>query len=92
MQAYHLAGHQPAVGECRLTHEGLLVFLTGLLRLGEPLRELFRLRHDEEPRFFHYLVTFADGGLMHEFGFVIDDSISPDHLFIEDFEYDASPI
>jgi hypothetical protein len=28
------------------------------------------LRDEEEPRFFRYLVTFADGGLMHEFDFV----------------------
>ena len=28
---------------------------------------------------------------MHEFDFVIDDSTSPDHLFIEDFDHDSSP-
>ena len=50
------------------------------------------LRDEEEPRFFRYLVAFADGGLMHEFDFVIDDSTSPDHLFIEDFEHASSPV
>jgi hypothetical protein len=29
---------------------------------------------------------------MHEFDFVIDDSTSPDHLFIEDFEHDMKPV
>ena len=29
---------------------------------------------------------------MHEFEFVIDDSTSPDHLFIEDFEHESRPI
>jgi len=50
------------------------------------------LRDEEEPRFFRYLAAFADGGLMHEFDFVIDDSTSPDHLFIEDFEHHSSPV
>jgi hypothetical protein len=47
---------------------------------------------EEDPRFFRYLVAFADGGLMHEFSFVIDDYTSPDHLFIEDFEHDSRPV
>ena len=50
------------------------------------------LRDEEEPRFFRYLVAFTDGGLMHHFNFVIDDSTSPDHLFIEDFEHESSPV
>jgi hypothetical protein len=37
-------------------------------------------------------VAFADGGLMHEFDLVIDDSTSPDHLFIEDFEHDSHTV
>jgi hypothetical protein len=50
------------------------------------------LRDEEDPRFFRYLVAFADGGSMHEFTFVIDDSTSPAHLVIADFEHDSSPI
>ena len=81
------------IGACSLTHEGLPVFLN---RLRSDLEDHYRLysilRDEEEPRFFRYLVTFADGGLMHEFVFVIDDSTSPDHLFIDDFEHDSNPI
>jgi hypothetical protein len=81
------------IGACGLTHEGLLRFLNGL---RSDLEDLYRiycvLRDEEEPRYFRYLITFADAGLMHEFDFVIDDSTSPDHLFIEDFEHNSRPI
>jgi hypothetical protein len=50
------------------------------------------LRDEEEPRYFRYPLTFADGGSMHEFTFVIDDSTSPDHLFIEDFEHESHTV
>jgi hypothetical protein len=81
------------IGECRLTHEGLPVFLN---RLRQDLEEHYRvhcgLRDTEDPRFFRYLMTFADGGSLHEFEFVIDDSTSPEHLFIEDFEHESRPL
>lgn len=81
------------IGACGLTHEGLLRFLNGLrTELEDHYGDYCVLRDEEEARFFHYLVAFADGGFMHEFDFVIDDSTSPDHLFIEDFEHDATPI
>ena len=74
------------IGTCGLTHEGLLRFLNRLrLELEDDYQTFCDLRDEENPRFFRYLVTFADGGLMHAFDFVIDDSTSPDHLFIEDF-------
>ena len=81
------------IGQCGLTHEGLPVFLN---RLRHDLEDRYAthcgLRDEEEPRFFRFLLAFADGGLMHEFEFVIDDSTSPDHLFIEDFEHDSRPV
>lgn len=81
------------IGQCGLTHEGLPEFLN---RLRSDLEGHYQvncsLRDEEEPRFFRFLTTFADGGLMHEFEFVIDDSASPDHLFIEDFEHESRPI
>jgi hypothetical protein len=68
-------------------------FLHGLRSdLEDHYRIYCVLRDEEEPRFFRYLVTFADAGLMHEFEFVIDDSTSPDHLFIEDFEHDLRAV
>jgi hypothetical protein len=81
------------IGACQLTHEGLVRFLNGLRSDLENHYQIYRvLRDEEEPRFFHYLVAFADGGLMHEFDFIIDDSTSPDHLFIEDFEHESGPV
>ncbi|MBY0524175.1 MAG: hypothetical protein K2R98_12290 [Gemmataceae bacterium] len=69
------------------------MFLNGLRSdLENHYRVYSVLRDEEEPRFFRYLVSIADGGLMHEFDFVIDDSTSPDHLFIEDFEHELSPL
>jgi hypothetical protein len=86
-------GISQRMGACGLTHEGLLRFLNGLRSDLENHYPIYRvLRDEEEPRFFRYLVTFADGSLIHEFDFVIDDSTSPDHLFIEDFEHDSSPV
>ena len=81
------------IGACGLTHEGLLVFLNGLrFDLENHYRIYSVLRDEEEPRFFRYLAAFSDAGLMHEFDFVIDDSTSPNHLFIEDFEHEAKPV
>jgi hypothetical protein len=80
------------IGAYGLTHDGLPVFLNGLRSDLENHYSTFRvLRDAEDPRFFRYVVAFSDGGLMHEFDFVIDDSTSPDHLFIEDFEHDSRP-
>lgn len=81
------------IGACGLTREGLSRLLNGLRSDLEGQYSLYRgLRDEEEPRFFHYLVTIADNGLMHEFDLVIDDSTSPDHLFIEDLEHDSNPV
>ncbi len=81
------------LGTCGLTHEGLLALLN---RLRSDLENNYRIhcpfRDQEEPRFFHYLVTISEGALMHQFDFVIDDSTSPDHVFIEDFEHESNPV
>jgi hypothetical protein len=86
------SGISQRIGQCGLTHDGLPVFLN---RLRYDLEDRYSihcsLRDEEEPRFFRFLTTFADGGLMHEFEFVIDDSTSPDHLFVEDFEHGSGP-
>ncbi len=81
------------IGACGLTHEGLPRFLNRVRYDLENEYQLYYVHRDaEDPRYFRYPVTFADDGLMHEFDFVIDDSTSPDHLFIEDFEHEANPI
>jgi hypothetical protein len=76
-----------------LTHEGLPAFLNSFrYDLEGCYQANCGLRDEEEPRFFRFLTAFADGGVMHEFEFVIDDSTSPDHLFIEDFEHESRPV
>jgi hypothetical protein len=81
------------IGQCGLTHEGLPVFLNRLRSDLEDRYEINRsLRDEQEPRLFRFLMAFADGGLLHEFEFVIDDSTSPDHLFIEDLEHESRPL
>lgn len=81
------------IGACGLSHEGLVYFLNGLRSDLENYYHVYgTLRDEEEPRFFRYLVAYGDGGLMHEFIFIIDNSTSPDHLLIEDFEHSSSPV
>ncbi len=78
------------IGQCGLSHEGLPLFLNGLRNdLENRYPITCGLRDEEDPRFFRFLTTFADGGVMHEFEFIIDDSTSSDHLFIEDFEHET---
>ncbi len=48
-------------------------------------------RHPDDPRFFRYSLAVADGALTHRFFFVIDDSTSPDDLFIIDFRHERDP-
>jgi hypothetical protein len=81
------------LGACGLSHEGMLQFLNGLrFDLENNYRIYCVLRDTEDPRYFRYLASIADGGSMHEFDLVIDDSTSPEHLFIEDFEHEAKPV
>ena len=57
------AGISRRIGACGLTHEGLLRFLHGLRSdLENHYRIYCVLRDEEDPRFFRYLTTFADGG------------------------------
>jgi hypothetical protein len=48
-------------------------------------------RHPEDDRLFRYLLAVADGDSMHRFYFLIDDSASPDDLFIIDFWHEHNP-
>jgi hypothetical protein len=60
------------IGACGLTREGLAVFLNRLRFDLEGQYQIHRvLRDEEEPRFFRYQLTSADGGLMHELPFII---------------------
>ena len=55
------------IGACRLTHEDLPVFLNGLRSDLENHYSIYCvLRDEEKPRYFRYLVAFADGGVTHD--------------------------
>lgn len=81
------------IGACGLTHIGVAEVLD---RLHTDLKYTYPENHDyrdeDDPRVFHYLIIFKDADMVHDFNFLIDDSTSPDHLFIEDFYYTSSSI
>jgi hypothetical protein len=47
------------------------------------------LRHPEDPRLFLYFLSIVDGSITHRFFFIIDDSTSPDDLFVVDFWHES---
>jgi hypothetical protein len=79
------------LGDCGLSR-GAVIRLHVRLRADlEDLYQLYRsLRHPQDQRLFRYLLSVADGDLMHRFFFVIDDSTSPDDLFIVDFQHECN--
>jgi hypothetical protein len=78
------------LGACGLSRKGALRLLVGLRDDLENRYQHYRAsRHPEDQRFFRYFLAVADGALTHRFDFVIDDSASPDDLFIVDFRHDS---
>jgi hypothetical protein len=78
------------LGATGLTHEALLRLLNGMRSDLETHYAIYSvLRDEDEPRYFRYLVSVVDGPTLHEFDFVVDDSTSPDHVFIDDFSHTA---
>jgi hypothetical protein len=78
------------MGECRpqLSRNAVVRFRVELRDDLEDRYHLYRsLRHPADQRFFLYSLPVADGALTHRFSFVIDDSTSPDDLFIIDFNH-----
>jgi hypothetical protein len=79
-------------GECGLSRNALVRLLAGLRDDLETLYDLYRSRrHPEEPRYFVCNLAVANGAVTHRFAFVIDDSTSPDDLFIIDFRHRRDP-
>jgi hypothetical protein len=78
------------LGKCGLSRNAVVRFRTALRDDLENCYQLYRSsRHPEDQRFFHYFLPVADGTSMHRFFFVIDDSTSPDDLFIIDFRHEC---
>ena len=79
------------LGECGLSRNAVIRFRVGLRDDLENRYQFFRsLRHPEDQQFFRYFLAVADGALTHRFSFVIDDSTSPDDLFIIDFQHEVA--
>jgi hypothetical protein len=82
------------LGECRpqLSRDAMVRFRVGLRDDLENRYHLYRSRrHPADQRFFPYSLPVADGALLHRFAFVIDDSTSPDDLFLIDFKHRCGP-
>jgi hypothetical protein len=80
------------LGNCGLSRNAAIRFR---VRLRDDLENGYHLyrssRHPEDERFFSYVLAVADGPLTHRFTFVIDDSTSPDDLFIFDLWHERDP-
>ena len=77
------------LGECGLSRDAVPRFRTEMREDLEGRYEIYRSsRHPEDERFFIYLLAVPDGVITHRFYFVIDDTTSPDHLFIQVFRHE----
>jgi hypothetical protein len=77
------------LGECGMSRNAVIRFRVALRDDLENRYQTFRqFRHPEDDRFFSYFLAVADEEATHRFWFVIDDSTSPDDLFIIDFRYE----
>ena len=80
------------LGDVGLSRNAVIRFRVTLRDDLENRYQLYRsVRHPEDERFFRYFLAVADGNLTHQFFFVIDDSTSPDDLFIIDFWHECDP-
>lgn len=80
------------IGACQLSRAGIVRVLTGLhVELPKRYDQLRHQRHPENDGIFVVVDAIADGGRMHEFTFLIDDSSSPEHLIVADLEHDSHP-
>jgi hypothetical protein len=80
------------MGECGLSRNAVIRFRVALRDDLENRYQLYRSsRHPGDQQFFRYFLPVADGALTHRFSFVIDDSTSPDDLFIVDFKHECDP-
>ena len=81
------------IGQCGLTRNGIVRVISDLhTELPEHYPHYPSQRHPEDDRLFYYFTTVADGSLLHEFTFSVDDSTSPDHLLVTDVEHESRPL
>ncbi len=81
------------LGMCGLTRNGAVRVLAGLHdELPQQYGRWQHLRHPEDDRLFFFVIAVADGGLLHSFTWHVDDSTSPEHLLVTDFEHKSRPV
>jgi hypothetical protein len=82
------------IGSFGLSEEVLLELLGRLHTTIAEQYDLFRMdRQENDDRFYLRRMTIVDGhGRRHIFALAIDDSTSPDHLFITSITYRSRPV
>lgn len=80
------------IGECRLPRTALVRILAGLhVELPQQYVRFKAFRNPDDISEHFYFDGIAEGDTMHTFTFHVDDSSSPDHLFVVAFEYRSRP-
>jgi hypothetical protein len=80
------------LGQCGLSRNPLLRLLVGLRTDLEDRYQIFKgARHPDRPDFFLFNTALVDGDELHLFQFLIDDSATADHLFVEAFQHSKRP-
>jgi hypothetical protein len=78
------------IGECRLTRNAAVRVLAGLYGELSQRYDIYKVfRNPEDSQRFFFFDSITDGDSMHTFTFHVDDSTSPDHLFVVDLEHQS---
>jgi len=76
------------MGDCGLSRNAMVRFMVALrFDLENDDQRNCTVRHPVDSRFFLYRLAIADGMWTHRFLFLMDDSTSPDDLFIINFQH-----
>jgi hypothetical protein len=84
------AGMSRRLGSCGLSRNATVRLYAALrddLENGYPIYR--PSRHPDDNRVFLYFLSVKDGPTTHRFVFTLDDSTSPDDLFIVDVRHEA---
>src|SRR5881227_652030 len=82
-----------ALRACGLSREGLLRALNMVhYDLADDYPRHLGRRDPQQPDHFRYRRQMLDGNTLHEFDFGVDDSTSPDHLFVNGLDHRSRPL
>ena len=81
------------IGQCGLSRSGVVRVVSDLHgELPEHYPHYQSQRHPEDERLFYFFTAIADGNVLHEFTFTVDDTTSSEHLLVTDIEHEARPL